>query len=63
MASLLAQRAAPAARRRRFLTDSLPGEAMGIAPIVLMADGILKAPARKKSWVARDAWLTSPAGF
>ncbi len=42
-----------------FLTDSLLGEAMGLRPIVLMAQEILKAPALRARFGSRaEAWLT-----
>ena len=41
-----------------FLSDSLLGEAMGLLPLVLMADEIAKAPALKEKFGARaEAWL------
>jgi len=42
-----------------LLTDSLLGEAMGMRPIVLMADVILKTPTLKEKFGPRaEAWLT-----
>jgi hypothetical protein len=47
-----------------FLTDSLLGEAMGLRPIVLMADEILKAPALKEKFGSRaEAWQTCRSSF
>ncbi len=41
-----------------LLTDSLLGEAMGLRPVVMMAEAILKAPALKEKYGARaEAWL------
>lgn len=41
-----------------LLTDSLLGEAMGLRPVVLMADEILRTPALKKKFGPRaEAWL------
>ena len=41
-----------------YLTDSLLGEAMGLRPVVLMADVILKTPALKAKFGTRaEGWL------
>ncbi|MBM4032421.1 MAG: hypothetical protein FJ291_11620, partial [Planctomycetes bacterium] len=41
-----------------FLTDSQLGEAMGLRPLVLIADAIRKAPALKEKYGAKaDEWL------
>jgi len=46
------------AQAEDFLTDSLLGEAMGLRPVVLMADEILKTPALKARFGPRaEAWL------
>lgn len=41
-----------------FFSDSLLGEAMGLQPVVLMADAILKTPSLKATYGPRaEAWL------
>jgi len=46
------------AQAEEFLTDSLLGEAMGLRPVVLMADEILKTPTLKAKFGQQaEAWL------